>query len=443
MRKVIIGALLPAVLFGTPSFAQDMDQNDESSSEEAADHGTDSYTSVTMDAEKRQIVAGLNQFGADFYGQLAKETTGDVLFSPASISTAFALAHAGAKGETAAEIASTLHYPTVQDFHASNGQLLSSTQLNASNRTIAINNALWLQDELPVRSDYLELVDRNYAASIRRIDFATAPTEARNTINNWVESKTNNKIKDLLGSASVTSKTRNILVNTIYFKAGWSAPFDKSATKDEPFTRLSGEKVSLPMMHQRGKFAYAEHKGSQILSLSYSAGETDMLILLPKRGKLGTLEAQISAEGFQPWLNAIRESEFDGQTIVTIPKWKSEHRYDTVTDILKTLGMNRPFAKEADFSKMKPVDLASQDNNDWNLTINNVVHQVFIEVEEKGTEAAAATAINIIVVGEMRYTKPPKVKIFKADRPFLYLIRDRRTNAILFIGRFTGEADSE
>ena len=391
-----------------------------------------------LDADGKKIVDGLNRFSGEIYSTMNTEP-GDVAISPASISTAFGLAYAGARGKTADDIAATLHYPTgIADFHKSYGQLLGTMQLSANGRTMAVNNAIWLQHRLPVRDEYLALVDANYRAGLQRVDYVGDSEGARTAINRWVESKTNDKIRNLLSPVDINKRTRSVLVNTIYFKGDWADPFDKAGTKQGEFELSSGKQIMLPLMNQRNGYAYAEKDGVQALSMGYRGGETEMVILLPKPGRLPSLEKHIAKEGFAPWVAALQESD-GADTIVTLPKFKIEKRYANVVDTLKGMGMIQPFQDDADFTAIKPVNLASDEPNDWNLKISKVIHQVFVEVEEKGTEAAAATAIimDVVVTGSSR--KPPPPKIFRADHPFLFLIRDRRTDAILFVGRFTGE----
>jgi serpin B len=398
----------------------------------------DAFIPAKIEADGKRIVDGLNRFGSEIYSKMMGEK-GDLAISPASISTAFGLAYAGARGKTADDIAATLHYPTdIADFHKSYGQLLGTMQLSAKGRTMAVNNAIWLQHGLPVRDEYLALVDRNYGAGLNRVDYVGDPEAARLAINGWVESKTNDKIKELLTCDDITKDTRSVLVNTIYFKADWADPFDKAATKIEPFKVSSGKPVDLPLMHQRNSYNYAEQNGVQMLAMGYRGGETEMVILLPKARRLAAMEKKIANQGFTPWLSALDAND-GADTIVSLPKFKIERRYGNVKDTLKAMGMVQPFKDDADFTAMKPVNLTSSDPNDWNLIISKVIHQVFVEVEEKGTEAAAATAIIMDVVVTGSRGKPPPPKIFRADHPFLFLIRDRRTGAILFVGRFTGE----
>lgn len=398
----------------------------------------DAFVPAKIDADGKRIVEGLNRFGSEIYSKMMGEK-GDVAISPASISTAFGLAYAGARGKTADDIAATLHYPTdIADFHKSYGQLLGTMQLSANGRTIAVNNAIWLQHGLPVRDEYLALMNANYGAGFNRVDYVGDPEASRLAINRWVESKTNDKIKDLLHREDITDFTRSVLVNTIYFKADWADPFDKAATKIEPFKLASGKKLDLPLMHQRNSYNYAEQDGIQMLAMGYRGGEAEMVILLPEAGRLPAMEKKIATQGFSPWLAALEAA--DGvEAIVTLPRFKIEKRYDNVVETLQAMGMAKPFEDDADFTGMKPVNMAGNDPNDRNLKISKVIHQVFVEVEEKGTEAAAATAIIMDVVVTGSRGKPPPPKIFRADHPFLFVIRDRRTDAILFVGRFTGE----
>ncbi|HYC94979.1 MAG TPA: serpin family protein [Sphingomicrobium sp.] len=384
-----------------------------------------------LDADGQAVVEGLNQFGFELYDRLRSQD-GDLAVSPASVSTAFGLAHAAAKGRTADEIAATLHYPVVGDFQASFGGLLRTMDLHRNGRTLTVNNAIWLQEGMPIRAGYLQLVEHNYGAGIQRVDYNADPEAARLRINAWVESKTNDKIKNLLLPGNVSRDTRSYLVNTIYFKADWADPFNKDDTKKEQFTLASGDKIGRDLMHQQGNFALAEERGLKLISMPYRGGETEMLIFLPdKANGLAAFE-----RSFDDAVLERLEGKLNRGTVkVTLPKFKIEKRFELV-DTLKQLGMVTPFSSQADFSGIADVSGASAERA--SLAIGDVVHQVFVEVEEKGTEAAAATAIGIIITSA-RMGKPRE---FRADHPFLFLIRDRRTKAILFLGRFTGESSN-
>lgn len=392
----------------------------------------DAHRPAQLDAEGQLVVTGLNRLAGDMHGRIQIEQSGDFAISSVSISTAFGMAYAGARGETAAEIARVLHYPTdVSDFHRANSAVLASLQLEGRGRTMSVNNALWVQQGYRFRPDYRATVNANYQAGINPVDYAADPQAARLKINRWVESKTNDRIKDLLSPPDVTKDTRSVLVNTVYFKADWAKVFEKSATRDEDFTLEDGVKTVRPLMHQTNNFRYAEHAGVQMIALPYRGHETEMVVILPKRGKLAKLEAGIAEKGFEPFLAPLDGAQFR-DVILTLPKFKIEKRFELQED-LKAMGMTTAFSNLADFS-------GTTEPGEWPLMINKVIHQVFVEVEEKGTEAAAATAITMdMIISGRRGPPPPPPVVFKADHPFLFLIRDARTKAIVFSGRLAGK----
>jgi serpin B len=439
MRTVILP--LVAMLLAQAATAQSV-ANAPINAEEEGEPKLDpneQYVPAKLDADGAKIVSGMNDFGAQLYGDL-RSAPGDMAISPASISTAFGIAYAGARGRTALEIASTLDYPEVADFHASFGSLLRTMDLRRTGRTLSVNNALWLQERSPVQPDYEALIKRNYGAGLQRVDYKANPEDARKRINAWVESKTNGKIRNLLNSDNVTRRTRSVLVNTVYFKADWADPFDKSATRSEDFTLASGKRVKRDLMRQQGGYAIAEKPGLKVLAMPYRGGETEMVVVLPDaHDGLANLERSLNGTGLKRLLTELRDGGTQGRVDVTFPKFKIEKRFE-LDEALQRMGMVIPFSDDSDFSGAKVVKPLSPDEEDWNLKISDVIHRVFVEVEEKGTEAAAATAIASIIVTGAGPVRPPKV--FKADHPFLFLIRDRRTDAILFIGRFTGESSS-
>jgi serpin B len=418
------GAVLAALLLASPATAQFAPRQVDPK---------EAYVPAKLDADSEAIVAGMNRFGFDLYAKL-RTGKGSFAISPASISTAFGLAYAGARGKTAEEIASVLHYPSVADFHGSFGALLRTMDLHQNGRTLTVNNAIWLQQGLKIRQEYAALVDRDYGAGLQWVDYKADPDAARDKINRWVESKTNDKIRDLLHPGDVSSATRSILVNTVYFKSDWDIWFDRKGTKPGTFTLLSGKNVRRPLMHRQGNYHLAEGKGVKVLAMRYRGGETEMLVFLPDEPRgLSGLERSLDGRSIDEWLAKLDRSQ--AYVSVTLPKFRVESRFQLVP-MLRTMGMETPLSDESDFSGMKIVSNRSPDPDDLNLKIGTVVHKVFIDVEEKGTEAAAATAIGEIVISGMR---PRRESIFRADHPFLFLIRDRRTNAILFIGRYTGE----
>jgi serine protease inhibitor len=393
----------------------------------------EAYVPARLNSDGDAIVSGLNRFTLDLYAQ-ARSEGGDLAISPASVSTAFGLAYAGARGKTAEEIASVLRYPSLADFHPSFGALLRTMDLHQNGRTLAVNNAIWLQEGLKVRPEYAELVHDNYGAGLQRVDYRHHSEAARAKINAWVERQTNNRIRNLLSKENVTRGTRSVLVNTIYFKADWADPFYKEATKDKPFTLASGRRIARPLMHRRLDVGYAQQSGIKAVAIPYRGDETEMVFFLPdKADGLQSLERSLTPEVLGRWMKKLERRAVPVD--VLIPRFRIESRLE-LKDTLQHMGMHTVFSNNSDFSGLKAVNAASPDQEDWNLKIDNVVHQVFVEVEEKGTEAAAATAGVAILITGARVTEP---LVFRADHPFLFLIRDRRTNAILFIGRYTGE----
>jgi serpin B len=395
----------------------------------------EAFVPATLDADGKAIVAGANRFGLELYAEL-RGAGGDLAISPASISTAFGLAYAGARGSTATELAGVLHYPPVGDLHAAFGGLLKTMDLRRNGRTLNVNNALWLQEGLKLKPDYLSLVERHYGAGLQWVDYRRDCEAARQRINRWVEAKTNNRIRGLLQAPNLTPDTRSILVNTVYFKADWAVPFDPRASKDGDFTLASGTKAKARLMHRKLDIPYAEAGGVKAVALPYRGSETEMVLLLPDRADgLAALEKGLTPATLDSWVAKLREGR--QKVLVTLPRFKVEKRFE-LAEPLDHLGMQIAFSDYSDFSGMKFVDAASRDREDWNFKLNEVVHQVFVEVEEKGTEAAAATAIVMAIVTGARIEQEPK--LFTADHPFLFLIRDRRTGLILFIGRYTGVA---
>lgn len=382
-------------------------------------------------------VRGVNAFSLDLY-KANIDPAANLFLSPASVSTAIGIAYRGARGTTADEIRATLHYPAGPiDYTPANGEVLRALQFKASDRVLSIANALWVQQGTVFREDYLADTTAAYDAALNRIDFAADRDAARRRINAWVEDKTANRIRNLLRPDDVTQFTRAVLVNTIYMKAPWAAPFDAAATHDKPFTLLDGTRTTAPLMTQRHAFRTIERGGVQAIALPWEGEELEMILLLPRSpGALPKLEKALDADRLDAWirdLQPVRASD----TILTMPRFRLEWRSDLVP-VLERMGMSAAFGDEADFGAMKPFDPNSRNLEDHGLQIKHVIHQTFLDVDEKGAEAAAATAVvmDIMVTGMRHAPPPPPPVIFRADRPFLFLIRDTRSGAILFIGRF-------
>jgi serpin B len=371
-------------------------------------------------ADRSKIVTGNTQFGFELYGRLRGEA-GNLFLSPFSISTALGMTAAGAKGKTLEDMRKVLHLP--DDAHAAFGAVLKSLNDEPDPKkrgfTLTTANALWAQKGYPWRPEYKTLVTTNYGAGLFDVDFRTAPEEARGTINDWVAKETRDKIKDLLPQGTVTRDTRLVLTNAIYFKGDWQDPFKKEATKDLPFTTTGGKAVPAPLMHRSGGYQYAETDAFQVLDLPYAGKRISMTVILPRAvDGLAAVEKELTGEKLNATLKILR---MERQVQVYLPRFRTEKSFN-LNEPLQALGMKSAF-RGADFSGMhtgkEPLD------------ITDVVHKAFVDVNEEGTEAAAATGV---VVG-LTSAAPTKSKTFKADHPFLFLIRDHKTGSVLFLGR--------
>ena len=373
------------------------------------------------------VAAGSNQFALELYGKLRGQD-GNLFFSPFSVSTALAMTSTGAKGRTLEQMVGTLHMPAdpVQA-HAGYAALLKG--LNAEGidpkkrgYDLSVANALWGQQGIDWKPDFLAAAEKYYGAGLREVDFKGATEAAGKTINAWVEQQTHNKIKDLIKSGVLQPDTRLVLTNAIYFKGAWAIEFDKKRTRDEAFHLSADRQVKAPMMHQESGFFYGETDSLQMLQLPYRGNEVSMVVLLPKkRDGLEAMEKSLSAENLSKWLRQLRHEE---KVIVTLPKFKMTREFDLERK-LSELGMKDLFAPGlADLSGMTGAK---------NLFVSNVIHKAFVEVNEEGTEAAAATAV--IVRPTSAPLNPRPVPVFKADHPFIFVIRDNRSGAVLFMGR--------
>ncbi|HWE37502.1 MAG TPA: serpin family protein [Isosphaeraceae bacterium] len=372
--------------------------------------------------DRDAVVAGCNAFALDLYDRL-RAGEGNLFLSPASIATALAMTYAGARGETAAEMERTLHLTTGPErLHRAMKELLE--ELNAGGKAggyrLAVANALWLGDLLPVHEEFVTLIEEHYGAGLHAVDFQNAAEEARKRINAWVEGQTEGKIRDLIAPGMLTPLTVLVLTNAIYFKGDWLAKFEKRQTRDEPFHVAAGRDVPVPLMRRTGEYEYHDAGSFQALRLAYR-GDLSMVVLLPKKvGGLLALEESLTPKRLASCLDALRRRE----VIVLLPRFQVEARFG-LNDALAAMGMSQAFDRlRADFSGMVGPPGAS---------IDAVVHQAFVAVDEKGTEAAAATAV--VMVARSMATPGPQPPVFRADHPFLFLIRDDRTGLILFLGR--------
>lgn len=361
----------------------------------------------------------LNRFSTELYRHLAPQNSGNLFLSPYSIATVMAMAYGGAAGETAAQMEHALHFEGQEATHPGLHFLRETLTERAAESGVELNSAqsLWPRTGLTLQPDYLTLARTLYNTELRPLDYATDAEAARKTINQWVEDKTRNRIKNLIPAGMLSPATQLVLANAIYFKGQWANRFRPEQTRPRPFHLSDGTTTNVPMMTQSGKFSLAQADSFQAMELPYQDGALSMLILLPTHSAdLSTIEQALSTEtldilDFHP-----------RQLILQLPRFKLETAFD-LTQNLAALGMPLAFSPKADFSGITGAP---------DLFIDAIVHKAFIEVNEEGTEAAAATALG------MRATSlPPQ---FIADRPFLFLIRENKTNTLLFIGRLANPA---
>ncbi len=374
--------------------------------------------------DKAAVSHDSNQFALDLYGKLDKKD--NLFFSPASISTALAMTYAGARGQTAEQMAKVLHFQLeAKRLHPAFAALLWEMQGEGKEHgcRLHIANALWGHKDTHFLPEFLQQTKDNYGASLQKVDFAK-PDEARRDINTWVAQQTADKIKDLLHPGDVSPETRLVLTNAIYFKGEWVHVFKAEATHEQPFHITPTKDVSVPMMHQTSMFRYFtdDKKSFQILEMPYKDSELSMVVLLPAQvDGLAQLEKNLDAESLTKWLQKMESKK----VALTLPKFTMRCRLP-LADKLQVMGMTTAFrAGEADFTGMT--------HDTPPLYLSTVIHEAWVDVNEKGTEAAAATAVGV------RAAAAPVAQpiIFQADHPFLFLIRDRRSGSILFLGRMS------
>jgi serine protease inhibitor len=378
-------------------------------------------------ADRAAVVEGNNAFAFALYGHL-QNRNGNLFFSPESISTALAMAYAGARGNTATEMAKTLHFTLPQQhLNPAMGALLSDLNAAHDGYQLTVANALWAQQGYTFLDNFLQLLKTDYGAGLNQVDFKGATEAARLTINRWVEQKTQDKIKDLLQPGTLVPSTRLVLTNAIYFKGDWQTQFDKAQTRDEDFYPTQAQTKKVAFMHREGSFSYFDGGTFQVLEIPYKSKELSLVVLLPKdRSALPTLEQSLTASNTQQWLS--RVVPFD-KVIVALPKFKSTQQFE-LGATLGAMGMAQAFTGSADFSGM---------TGKRDLAISEVIHKAYIDVNEEGTEAAAATAVGMRAMAMRGPLEQPPV--FRADHPFIFLIRDNRSNSILFMGRMADPGD--
>lgn len=388
----------------------------------AADAGAPDTTA----ADSAALASSIEGFNADLFAKL-KTGKGNVFYSPTSIAIALDMAAAGARGDTAQQMQKVLHLGTdPAKTNASAGHLLASWSTSSdSGPTLNVANRLWGQQDYAFLPDYLQITRDSYGAELAPVDYKKASDQARTAINTWVADKTNQKILNLIPAGVLTAQTRLVLTNAVYFKGTWAHAFKKESTKTEPFKTATGS-VTVPMMHENVSASYADLPHAQLLSLPYKGDAMhalSMVIALPKAGStLAAAEADLDATAVSKWIS----SETVHSVNVSLPKLKIESQFE-LAPTLQQLGMPLAFTNQADFTGM------SAAKGDDALKISNVIHKAFVDVNEDGTEAAAATGVVMSTKAAMAPTQTPIE--MKVDHPFFFFIRDDKSGAILFAGK--------
>jgi len=381
------------------------------------------------ESDVQSLVDGNNTFALDLYRSLSTQN-GNLIYSPFSISLALAMTYAGARGETESQMADVLHFPGQDVSHAAFNALdLALAQSGQSPTTdqvplqINIANAVWAEQTYPFQQDFLDTIALNYGAGIRLADFINQYDPVREEINRWVEEQTKDKIKDLLAKGTLDADTRMVLVNAIYFKADWLTPFDANNTSDAPFHLLDGSESQVKMMSETlHGIPYAQEEGWKAVELPYAGGTAAMTILVPDEGGFADFEPALDAAKLEEILGAMQPASVQ----LGLPKFTFESQF-SLPEQLSALGMTdafQPFV--ADFSGM---------TGNRDLYISDVIHKAFVAVDEKGTEAAAAT-VAIMKMG----MAPTSNIVLTIDRPFIFVIRDTVSGQILFMGRVLNPA---
>jgi len=383
------------------------------------------------DPDLALLVEGNSAFAFELY-QALRGQEGNLFYSPHSISLALAMTYAGARNQTEEQMAATLHFLLEQEgLHPAFNRLtaeLASRGEGAEGKDgegFRLNtvNAIWGQEDYEFLNEFLDVLAQNYGAGLRVLDFITEPEQSRLTINDWVSDQTEGRIQDLIPQGLIHELTRLVLTNAVYFNAAWEYPFDEDRTADGPFYLLDGGQVTVPMMSQTQSFGYAGGKEYQAVELPYDGAELSMVILLPRAGQFPAFEAGLDGQKVSSIISSLRPIK----VTLTMPRFEFESEF-SLEDTLAEMGMPVAFSADADFSGMTGAP---------DLCISDVIHKAFVSVDEAGTEAAAATAVLMPPTSSGIPSVPVKVTL---DRPFIFLIRDIRTGAVIFVGRVLNPA---
>ena len=369
------------------------------------------------------LVDGNSVFAFDLYQQLI-DNDENLFYSPYSISVALAMTYAGARGETAQEMADTLRFYLAQNkLHQAFNWLdieLAKRGEGAEGKDdegfrLNVVNAIWGQQDYNFLNEFLDVLAENYDAGLRILDFINSTEESRKTINEWVSQQTEGRIEELIPQGAIDTLTRLVLTNAIYFNAAWMYPFDEENTIDGDFNLLNGDTITVPMMNQTALLNHMKGENYQAVELPYDGNELSMLLIMPDEGSFSSFEQSLDNELVGNIISHLGTK----QVVLSMPKFEFKSKTG-LKEILNAMGMPTAFSDMADLSGM---------TGNRDLFISDVLHEAFVSVDEAGTEAAAATAV---IIG---LTSAGEMVTMSLDNPFIFLIRDIKTGTVLFVGR--------
>jgi len=391
-------------------------------------------------ASTQRVADQANAFALSFYSRICMRE-GNLVFSPYSIFSALAWAYAGARGKTAQEMAQGLHLPLgltlwPADLAALNREF--DREGNMEGQKLLVANSMWTQQGMQLLKEYVRMTRETFGTNPREADFKNQAETARQTINQWVEAETQERIKDLIPEGGIDPQTRAVLTNAVYFRGIWVKAFDHGDTKPLAYTLLDGQSETAPMMHMiaRRVARYAEGADWQVLELPYKGKALSMVFILPRKSAdtveppgaaaFAAFEQLLTPQKLQSLLRGLQTTDVD----ITLPKFTFSPAL-RLKEMLSSLGLRTVFSQDADFSGM---------TND-KIFISEVFHKAFIAVDEKGTEAAAATAL--VMQHLALVARPTRIVTFRADHPFIFLIRHQTSGAILFMGRVVNPSEQK
>ena len=370
-----------------------------------------------------QVVDANNQFAIDMYQQIndqLDQADKNVFFSPYSLSTAMAMLYVAAEGETKQQIQKTFYYPSMDILNPNSAALYNQFNKPNPDYQLATVNDLWMQQGLTPNKTYVDNVQRYYGGQVTNLNFKGSPDPSRQIINKKIAQNTNQLIPELLPADSIQSDVVAVLTNAVYFKGDWKMPFDANSTTEQLFSPLIGPSSNIKMMNMQADFGYSEDKQVQVVQLPYKGDDLSMLVILPKskdKAAVQQLVRDLSANKIKKWNKDLVTQEVN----LYLPKFKLAERYD-MKGLLSDMGMPSAFKGKATFKLF---------DQSLPIKIDDVYHQAVVIVDEKGTEAAAATGI-VATEASAPINQPVE---FKADHPFIFLIKDNKTDAILFLGQ--------